>query len=400
MQECAVQCARVVRSGIGSESSVTDLRRRFEPPADAGQAQTRPLPSSTTADIIEPKQKVAKKFEALSRQDSVVTVVAAENDAMSSSVKELCSRFGGLTSVHKVVEANSHEDAPPRSCRSSSSNIPPSTPILMHNNLDPQPDVSVAQLADPTCPMPQSPQPESPKERTLTVRELRAIWEEMNASSGWETGEGRSWITNIRTRKQPPVLSRSEDFRRVDQFAAQESHGKAEEFGEPVQLEGLNNEEEVQEEDHSHDHGRDMIVCEVRTRMIGDRRMHEIDLRCEQCASSFVLTAMHEREEASLEGNEGRALLPPLPPELSRIVGVEAEGFDTATGAAAATAGTGTADSRQYSSYPDKTAAFGSAGSSGSIGNRVNSGSNSPDRRGLVWLRDEQTDVDCLNIIL
>ncbi|KAI8838976.1 hypothetical protein BC829DRAFT_492919 [Chytridium lagenaria] len=55
----------------------------------------------------------------------------------------------------------------------------------------------------------------------------------------------------------------------------------------------------------------DMIVCEIKTRTVDGRKVHEIDLRCEGCDSSFVLTALHECEtEQQIEESKQKDLIP------------------------------------------------------------------------------------------
>jgi hypothetical protein len=43
-------------------------------------------------------------------------------------------------------------------------------------------------------------------------------------------------------------------------------------------------------------------VCEVKTKTIDGHKVHEIELRCEHCSSSFVLSALHDCSEPSAEG--------------------------------------------------------------------------------------------------
>ncbi|KAI9207914.1 uncharacterized protein BJ171DRAFT_578391 [Polychytrium aggregatum] len=51
----------------------------------------------------------------------------------------------------------------------------------------------------------------------------------------------------------------------------------------------------------------DMIVCGVKTFMVNDRKVHEIELKCHECDSVFILTAGHEcaeDEEIVLESDD------------------------------------------------------------------------------------------------
>ncbi|KAJ3126515.1 hypothetical protein HK101_005743 [Irineochytrium annulatum] len=104
----------------------------------------------------------------------------------------------------------------------------------------------------------------------------------------------------------------------------------------------------------------DMIVCEVRTRTVDGRKVHEIDLRCDLCGSSFVLTALHECMDDEDDVDRPSSL-------------------------------------HELSESMDLIGVGPARGANGAKGNK---GNDMDDVRGLEWFHDRETRTDCVNIIM
>ncbi|KAJ3270661.1 hypothetical protein HDU76_011145 [Blyttiomyces sp. JEL0837] len=205
-----------------------------------------------------------------------------------------------------------------------------------------------------------------------SVKELRQVWEQMARQNGWEVGEGSAWVTSIRTRKFAAKTVIDDGMNVDSDLRVNEEGGGHSEIGDGFETldnaegssTGFDDSMAVEKatahlpvgfpqiwEKCKKANNCDMIVCEVRTRTVDGRKIHEIDLNCMSCSSSFVLTAMHECGEEE-EGN------------------VEEGGVQE--------------QSSMVSGYGAGTLASSSL----------------KDQRGLQWLRDDEGKMDCVNIII
>lgn len=136
-------------------------------------------------------------------------------------------------------------------------------------------------------------EPEEDMETPMSVANLKETWERLAQQHGWMAG---GWIADVEAEivHDDPIGTLVEST--VEQ---------PEEFQTLAHTELVEQAEEIQASTHTDmfqtltsgpvpHNNCDMIVCGVKTLTVNGTKVHEIELGCQQCASSFVLRAAHE----------------------------------------------------------------------------------------------------------
>ncbi|KAJ3209835.1 hypothetical protein HDU67_005877 [Dinochytrium kinnereticum] len=162
-----------------------------------------------------------------------------------------------------------------------------------------------------------------PEINNVSVSKLRGIWESVAKENGWQTSGGKAWLMAVKETPRKPM----EEKQQPRQYASSPITAEETSAGKVVEISVQEDSEAKIKSEISDllptaaepasaitskdmfknsissrfvpmrvksEEKCDMIVCEVRTRTVDGRKVHEIDLRCEACESSFVLTALHE----------------------------------------------------------------------------------------------------------
>ena len=115
----------------------------------------------------------------------------------------------------------------------------------------------------------------------VSVKSLKELWENIAKSHGWESSQSIKLDIQKKTHSKKDVtVDRASD--KVG--AVTETEASPAQASSKFQL--LNSLSKC-----------DMVVCGIKTITVNDIKMHQVELTCHHCASSFIMTAVHECDD-------------------------------------------------------------------------------------------------------